>query len=536
MKRLALFLLLLIPAFLHSQDLLVVDSLSFQLETEIKDETRINTLWELSDLFKNNDFKKSLAYANTSLKLANRNDNLMLRAFSYMKIGDLLLKQGLYNHSLDNYLQSKKTFEETNSLLYLSGVEHNIGNLFYRLHQNDKALEYFKRSLELQNKSLVQGDSSHLSQLHVFYISIGNCYVTKGNYENAKKYFQKALERAKKFDDKLNLGVIYNNLGKLFLKEGDKMESLRNINLSLSVRENIDDKSGMASSYLSLSEYYDKFKDYKTGLDAAQKGLDLAILAGARFSVKDAYLQLSTFYRKLNKSDEALNAYMKFHQYSDSLINEASVKEVTSLQMQYKFDKLEKEREMKQQKREMIYSFLIAILVLGIIIIGLLYGFIKNRAGRISLEKQSLEKDLEVKNKELTTNVMYLLKNNELIGNISKRLLNLKPHLKKENIESFQKIIFDLRAGADHDVWKEFELRFEQVHLDFYRNLKAIAPDMTPAELKICAFLKLNMNSKEISSIIHQSVKSVEVKRSRIRKKLNLTNTDTNLILYLNEL
>ncbi|WP_054721638.1 helix-turn-helix transcriptional regulator [Marinifilum fragile] len=236
-------------------------------------------------------------------------------------------------------------------------------------------------------------------------------------------------------------------------------------------------------------------------------------------------------------------AYQKFHAYNDSIINEASVREVTSLQMQYEFDKLEKERQVKQQRKEMIYLFLMAILVLGMIITGLLYGFIKSRAKAISLEKQTLEKDLvlknqdlEIKNKELTTNVMYLLKKNELITSVSSRLLQLKSQLKQENKEPIQKIIFDLQAGADQDVWEEFELRFQQVHNDYYKKLQERFPNLSPSEVKLCAFLKLNMTSKEISSIIHQSVKSIEVSRSRIRKKLDLTGKDVNLVTFLSEL
>ena len=62
------------------------------------------------------------------------------------------------------------------------------------------------------------------------------------------------------------------------------------------------------------------------------------------------------------------------------------------------------------------------------------------------------------------------------------------------------------------------------------------APDLSPGELKICTFLKLNMSSKEISAITRQSVKSIEVARTRIRKKMNLTNQDVNLVSFLMEL
>ena len=82
---------------------------------------------------------------------------------------------------------------------------------------------------------------------------------------------------------------------------------------------------------------------------------------------------------------------------------------------------------------------------------------------------------------------------------------------------------------------REFELRFKEVHTDFYNELNKEHPDLTLNETKICAFLRLNMSTKEISAITHQSVKSINMARFRLRKKLNV-DRDENLISYLNSL
>jgi len=92
------------------------------------------------------------------------------------------------------------------------------------------------------------------------------------------------------------------------------------------------------------------------------------------------------------------------------------------------------------------------------------------------------------------------------------------------------------KRKADNDTWKEFELRFNQLHSDFYNTLRRLYPDLSPADEKLCAFLRLNMSSKEIAAITRQSVKSVEVARARLRKKLNLTNTASNLVTHLSNL
>ena len=123
-----------------------------------------------------------------------------------------------------------------------------------------------------------------------------------------------------------------------------------------------------------------------------------------------------------------------------------------------------------------------------------------------------------------------------MLNDVSERLLALKKKINPEHHNAIQKIIFDIQDGAREDMWEEFEIRFQQVHHDYYKKLMEYAPDLSPGELKICTFLKLNMSSKEISAITRQSIKSIEVARTRIRKKMNLTNQDVNLVSFLMEL
>jgi DNA-binding CsgD family transcriptional regulator len=128
---------------------------------------------------------------------------------------------------------------------------------------------------------------------------------------------------------------------------------------------------------------------------------------------------------------------------------------------------------------------------------------------------------------------MYLIRKNELINNVAERLLNFEKTSLPENQKVIHDIIMDLQKEADNDTWKEFELRFNQVHSEFYSNLRKLYPTLSPADEKLCAFLRLNMSSKEIAAITQQSIKSVEVARARLRKKLNLTNTNSNLVTHL---
>ncbi len=137
-----------------------------------------------------------------------------------------------------------------------------------------------------------------------------------------------------------------------------------------------------------------------------------------------------------------------------------------------------------------------------------------------------LSSEIEFKNKEITAKAMFLIQKDELI-NKSIDKLNSISKLKYTDIQAqIIMLINELKLNLKDERWKEFETCFEKVHETFYSNLNIKFPDLTPNEKKLCAFLKLNLSTKEICALTQQSLKSVEIARTRLRQKLNLISTD----------
>jgi DNA-binding CsgD family transcriptional regulator len=130
------------------------------------------------------------------------------------------------------------------------------------------------------------------------------------------------------------------------------------------------------------------------------------------------------------------------------------------------------------------------------------------------------------------------LKKDEFIHKVIHRLDTVKKDLPSEVQSKLLRITKELAAISKHNdtSWQEFELRFKEVHKDFYEKLEARYPELTPKERRLCALLKLNMTTKEISSITHQSTRSLEVARTRLRKKFNLTNSEVGLVDFLSKI
>lgn len=535
-KICVVFLVLSIAKLSYSQEYFKEDSLYSVYKSSEDKSVRVNALIDLSRLFELNDFSKSMDYASQALDEALKSDNYLDQAHAYSNLGASFMGMGSYDKATELFLKSKALVEDNKDYKQLVGIVFNLGVVRFMLDDMDGALEEFNLALDLNNRLMAQGDSVYMSQIQVFYINIGSVYERKKNYKAAIEYMNKAIDASLKNDDFVQLAKANNNLGEIYLEQHDYINAKKYIQIGLDYRREMDDLIGISRSYINLVDYYISINQLDSAIIVNRAAIKIGKELNALDILKESYEQKSIIFEDKQEYSIANQALKDFYAIKDSLQNESVIEKTTRLQMEYEYNKQAEVR--KQEHYELmlkVYSA-IALLVLLLVIFVLLFFLWKSKARTARIEKEGLQKDLDLKNRELTTNVMYLLKKHELINSISDRLLRLKAKMKMENRESIQKIIFDLQDGAEPEVWEEFELRFQNVHIGFYKKLQELAPDLTPSELKICAFLRLNMNSKEISALIHQSVKSVEVKRSRIRKKLGLTNTDTNLVMYLSEL
>lgn len=130
---------------------------------------------------------------------------------------------------------------------------------------------------------------------------------------------------------------------------------------------------------------------------------------------------------------------------------------------------------------------------------------------------------IETKDQELTESSLYLVKSHKFNMDMTKRLEELGDIIdndtNKAKIE-LRSLVKSLNIRIKEDGWYRFELSFDKVHKDFNKNLVAKYPDLTSTDLKLCAFIRLGMNNKDIASVLNQNPDSVKVSRSRLRKKL----------------
>ncbi|MBN1598571.1 MAG: hypothetical protein JW894_09780 [Bacteroidales bacterium] len=159
---------------------------------------------------------------------------------------------------------------------------------------------------------------------------------------------------------------------------------------------------------------------------------------------------------------------------------------------------------------------------------------IKLRNEKLEAENQINKAMLEGKTKELASIAMQITYKNELLTQIKQKLSKVSNTMihreSKQQVDSLIKTLERDIVGQDD--WEKFEVHFDQVHEDFLKKLRKNYPELTPKDLKLCAYLRMNLSSKEIAPLLNISIRGIEISRYRLRKKLYL-NREANLTDFM---
>jgi ligand-binding sensor domain-containing protein/DNA-binding CsgD family transcriptional regulator len=150
------------------------------------------------------------------------------------------------------------------------------------------------------------------------------------------------------------------------------------------------------------------------------------------------------------------------------------------------------------------------------------------------LKNEKLVSEMKYKNKELVNSTFHLIQKNKFLNSLKQELSSLRKSAKSDFVE---KELRKISRKIDRDIhnernWEVFERYFDEVHQEFLNRLKQKHPGLSPTELRLCAYLRMNISTKEIAPLMNISVRGVEISRYRLRKKLNLPH-QTNLVAYI---
>lgn len=137
-------------------------------------------------------------------------------------------------------------------------------------------------------------------------------------------------------------------------------------------------------------------------------------------------------------------------------------------------------------------------------------------------EEDRMQAELKRNKKELAIAALHLSNHQNRNQELLLEMKKLIPYINKQGMDILRKIIHDNKSNYESDFMNIFETQFRDIHTDFYERLDRLHPDLTPTEKKICTFLKMYLNTKEIAVLLLSTPGSIEVSRAKIRKKIGL--------------
>lgn len=513
-----------------------------QLSLSKEDTLKVDLLIKLFKITSQADVKLSKKYANEALELskklnydkgiANSNYSLALIFVDY----DFKLSEELILESL----QYAKIIKDS---LLIAKIENTIGHLKNNQGQYPEALQRFSKSLDYFLN--IRSDSLAAA----VYNNIAISHTNSGNDSLAMENYFKAAEINERTGNMPWLANNYFNVGYDYLEMGDTVKGMKYLNKSLSIATENNYDRILAYILFSYGQFYAENQKYEQAKIMLQKALVASRDQLNRLLEKNILLSLKDIYYKKGEIDSAYLLQEMIGALNDSIKKDTQRGELNFLEMKYKFQEQIIQNELKAQIREAEHerkesTYIIVILIIGVVLLAFLLLFIFQRdhirqksleQKAIKLENEKLENELEYKKKELTTNVMYLMKKSEFIADISKKLQSIESKFQHDQERFLNNIISELDRNVSEETWLDFETRFQEVHSDFYKKLSEKFPSLTPNDLKLCAFLKLNLSSKDISSLTFQTLDTLKIARHRLRKKLGLSRED-NLVNFLNQI
>lgn len=555
-----------------AQNQAVIDSIEKVLLQTTDVELRVELLLRLSDEYLTSAPDKAKAYAENALLLAEKNGLLKEKVSSLIDLARISQTKTDLKNSINYAIQAKelasikgfkKEYAEATLLIANSFTQLNdftkssnlcfealelyekigdakgtcdalngIGIIYFEQKQYDKALEYFKRSLAIAEKlNDLRGISRGLN-------NTSNVYgLDKNNVHKSIKALEEAIEINLRTGQKLWLGINYSNLASYYAQIDKYDSAFQYVFKSIETYKELNNLLDLARSYHQLSEYYLVMENTKEFLFYAMLADSIGEakgLKGVQFTTANT---LQNYYSQAGDFEKAY--FYKTRQYNlkDSIDTETSLTRLAQLELLYDLEKKEQEMKIQTQRKDFIIALSIVSLVALVIFSILLLFRYRIKVRYSNLEQQKLKNELEYKNKEMTANVMALMKKNEMLTDITTRLIDIEAKADREETKSsIRKVAIDIENSTQEKIWEEFELRFKQVHSAFYNKLNLRFPDLSPNEQRLCAFLKLNLTTKEISSITGQNARAIEMARFRLRKKLGISTQEINLVTFISQI
>ena len=429
-------------------------------------------------------------YLMQSLSLYEKTNNPSEIASVNSALGALYMGVREFAQSFDYYKKSLEAYEQLGQRTKIRATLHNIGILHHKMGDNSAAREYLDRALSF---TIEEDDQYSASMTRIL---IGWISIDLGQLSEALRYVECAYGFGQTAGNKqleamttMLMGIVLKRQGRLseaqdYLKRtlNFTVESMENLHIGINIM---------------LGEILCQMGDTTEGLNLMGKAWQKAKEVGHDYWESRTCAALSRTLEHQGDAAGALFHYKRCMELSGELCF---------------FD---------EQGEDAVFAYMLRV------------GDEGKREEMLRMKAVELEQLVSRKQQELTASALAFMETNQLIDEVQQQLQNLMAVLPK-HLQGVLKELIN-RVQSHHNFkknWDAFEHRFHETHPGFVRVLTERHPGLTPAELRVCSLLRIDLSSKEIAGVLSVTPKSVDIYRYRIRKKFGLT-PDANLTSYL---
>lgn len=461
--------------------------------------------------------------------------------------GENYFNLGLNNMALISYQKSMSLLNQYKDGKLLATTY----NLISRIYMRQKK---YRETFELLNKALIVNQANkYWSNLCSNYNSLGLLCVETNKYKDALTYFNNALALVNK-TDYLKRSFIYSNIGILFAKQKNYLRAEYFYNHAvmeldgMSFNINIPTiRLNQVKNYLKLGKY-SQARQMRDELEKDIRRMNTSSL------LAEGYYDLYEVNVSLRDTANSLKCLQRYVSVADSIRNANNDSQMQQLLIEYDVARLQTDNSQLKHDRESLRKLAenrFILLVVSVISILLLFFIVfllksKNKAERrnnaiikeqqkrlreleqkdFERKKAELKSTIDYKNRQLTSYTIDLSSINEFHQQICQRIVNIDKCLlaidNQDLHQEMKSLIFDLSHHNDKALAEDFRKYFNEVQPQFFDKLKEYHSNLTPNDIRLCAFLLLGLSTKEIASLTMHEIRAVEKSRQRLRRKMNL--------------
>ncbi len=462
------------------------------------------------------------------------NDKIM--ASIWLSKSSVYYYNGNYNVSVELLLKAAKYYEEEGPLRSLAITYGNIAGNFSVLGNFKKAILYSKKAIKI-NK-----ENRYLYVLSHNYANIGTYYKRLDSLEIAKQYYDKSLELCRELDRPGGIVQNLNNIANYYRMKNEFELSRQTYEESLQISEEYNMQYAIMINNTSLATLYTQEKDYKKALKHNQTAFDIAHKLNDKETLYQIHALQADMDSAMGNYEGAYNHYKAFYILKDSIMGERTQNHILELEKKYQTEMKEKEIIVLSQK-DLRQKYIISVLAGILLLLMFFFQLIRRKRDLDIREKQQalernkhLEETIELKNREVLGVASQFVKIKDSMADTIEKVNRIIENDLNSKVVLVKKVNRLLNKSLQlPDLDAQFNQKLSEANQDYYNRLLKHCPDLSPAELKVCALLRSNLSTKEIAQVCNRSSRTIDFTRNNIRKKLNIRPSE-NLSIYLSNL